>query len=256
MIESESGFVWRQLVFVLKLPFLLILVLFGKRGADELTKPLRELGVFLFEPKLTVALIFLNSIVYLLEIFYLSEEQLRELIFMPADLLTFNVVPIVSSWFLHANLLHLLGNMLFLYIFGRILERKISPVKYLLVYFMSALIADVFSALAGQGGLGASGAIAGIIAVAILIEPFYLTYMLFGFPMPVLAVAWIAIWSDISGVLYPVNDGIGHWAHLGGYCAVFFAYFALSGKRNELQKGLLVNIFFVLLITLYYLFFI
>jgi rhomboid protease GluP len=75
---------------------------------------------------------------------------------------------LLTSLFLHANLLHLVGNVLFLLIFGTSLEEHVSKKQWLTAYFVSGLAGNVaFLFLGGnQIGLGASGAIWGILAVA------------------------------------------------------------------------------------------
>lgn len=250
MVESESRFLWRQLIFFLKLPVLLVQILMGKKRSSELYKPLKELREFLFEPKATVTLIAINLIVF---IFQILTPLWQNLIFQPVDLFQFNIIPIVSSWFLHASLMHLLANMLFLYIFGRIIEMHFGMCRMLMIYFGSAIISIIIAGLAGQGGIGASGAIAGLIAAAILIDPFYLTYLLAGIPIPIIVIGWLAIISDITGILFPMATNIGHFAHLGGYLAITILVFLLEKKdRDQMKLGLLINVLFVILLLLLY----
>ena len=164
-------------------------------------------------------------------------------VFQPGQLLQFKIYPMFASWFLHASLAHLAANILALFIFGRVVEMHFGRKKMLMIYFGSAIISSLFAALFGQGGIGASGAIAGVIAVAILYKPFYFTYIALGTP--------ISIISDITGVLVPKNDNIGHFAHLGGYIAVsFLTFFFDSRERKKLLLGLIVNILFVAAIGL------
>ncbi len=251
-IESESQFVWKQMRFILFIPFLLLLILFGKRKLSDLFKPWREFWHFIFEPKITASLVVINMLVYILEIFYLGEKGINDLAFIPQDLLHGNIVPIIASWFLHANLAHLFGNMLVLYIFGRIIEREFGA-KILLIYFGSAIISDITSALFGQGGIGASGAIAGLISVALLIKPFNVTYLIMGIPLPIMLVGWLSIISDISGVLVNTHDNIGHFAHLGGYIAASLLVFLFNQEeRKQMKRGLSINIGFVIIATIVY----
>jgi membrane associated rhomboid family serine protease len=254
-IESESRFVWRQIFFLLKLPITIIQIIFGSKKWSEVLRPFRELFAFLFQPKITIFLILVNVAVFILEIFYFTQEQIMNLAFKPSDLLQFNYIPIVSSWFLHASLAHLLGNMLFLYVFGRIVEKDFG-FKMLLIYFGSAVISDLVSALAGQGGIGASGAIAGLISVGILMHPFYSTYLIFGAPLPIIIIGWLAIISDVTGVLIPKNDNIGHFAHLGGYFAISLLVFLFNPKQKQKMKiGLIINVLFVIAVAVYWFYF-
>jgi membrane associated rhomboid family serine protease len=253
-IESEYKFVFRQIIFILKIPWLLILILFRRKKLNELLNPLKELYHFIFQPKITIALIIINIIVFLLQITVMSEEIFKSLIFMPEHLFTFQIIPIVASWFLHASISHLLGNMLFLYIFGRIVEMYFGGHKMLLIYFGSAILGHVFTAIAGQGGIGASGAIAGLISTSILIAPFYLTFLVMGIPIPIVILGAIAIYTDISGILYPKEgDIVGHFAHLGGYLAVALIVFLFSQKQKEkMKKGLIINIITAIIMYIVY----
>jgi rhomboid protease GluP len=256
MISSESEFVWKQIIYILTLPFLIFQVLLGKKDAGELFQPLADFFEFIFQAKVTLFLIVSNVVVYLFEIFYFTEEQLLTLAFQPEHLFQFQPLPIVASWFLHASLLHLAGNMLFLFIFGRVTENRLGSGKMVLIYFGSAIISTTVAALFGQGGIGASGAIAGLVAAAILIKPFYLTYLIIGIPLPIIAVGWMAIFADITGILVPQDDNIGHFAHLGGYLAITLLVFFLNKEeRDDMKKGLFLNIIFVaVVLSLFYFF--
>ncbi|MBW3022628.1 rhomboid family intramembrane serine protease [Candidatus Woesearchaeota archaeon] len=254
-IESESKFVWKQFFFIITLPILLVQVIFGRKKASELLRPLKDFFRFIFEPKITITLIMINIFVFILEIFYFTQEKLMSFVFTPADLFSFNLYPIVASWFLHASVAHLAGNMLFLFIFGRIVEKDFGP-KMLLIYFGAAIISDIVSAFFGQGGIGASGAIAGLISTAILMHPFYLTYLIIGIPIPIVLLGWLAILSDITGVLIPKNDNIGHFAHIGGYIATFLLVSVFNKKQKEkMRVGKAVNVIFIIsLLVVWYLF--
>jgi membrane associated rhomboid family serine protease len=254
-ITSESAFVWRQILFALKLPFLLLMVLAGKRSSGELLNPFRDLFAFLGEAKATLVLIIINLAVFALEVFYLGPDRVLELAFQPADIVELNLLPIVASWFLHASAVHLLGNMLMLFIFGRIIERELGVHHLLLIYFGSAIISTLVSGFFGQGGIGASGAISGLIAAGIILRPFYLTYLVIGIPLPIIIVGWAGILADLSGVLRPTDDNIGHYAHLGGYAAISVLVFLLNqGERKKMLIGFAINALFITLLVFLYAF--
>jgi len=246
-IESESEFARKQLMFLLKLPMTLLKVLAKKSKPSELTRPFSDIGRFIVAPRATFALIMVNVAVFILEVFYFAEEQLIKYIFQPGQLLQFKIIPMIASWFLHVSLAHLLANMLILFIFGRVVEKHFGAKKMVWIYFGSAVISSAFAAFFGQGGVGASGAIAGVIAVAILYRPFYLTYLVFGIPMPIIVIGWLSIIADITGILVPKNDNIGHFAHLGGYLAISLLVFLFDKEeRKKLKRGMLINIAFVI----------
>ena len=194
-------------------------------------------------------------VVYFISLSF-SPELRKSLIFTRESLLSLNFVPMVSSWFLHADLVHLSGNILFLFIFGRIAERKYGFFRFLLIYFTSAIISDIISGLIfGQGGIGASGAIAGVVAAAVIVNPFYLTYLFFGLPIPVLFIGWVALFSDITGIISPIRgDNVGHIAHLAGFFGISLIIY-LTGKQDiQIKRGFAINIAtFIVLFILYFL---
>jgi membrane associated rhomboid family serine protease len=158
----------------------------------------------------------------------------------------------IASWFLHGSLAHLVGNMVFLYIFGRILERRFGY-KMLLIYFGAAIISDFFASLFLQGGIGASGAISGLVAAAILTDPFYITFLVFGVPIPILLLGLLSIFGDIAGVFSAEESNIGYFAHLGGYLSItLLIYFFSKEDRKRMKKGLMVNIAVVVFMALLY----
>ena len=211
---------------------------------------------WLFEPKATFFLIILSVLMFIYQIFFMTEETFTSLVFQPQHLFELNFIPMIASWFLHGSLTHLAGNMLFLFIFGRIIEKNLGSLKLIFIYFISAIVSDVFAAFAAlQGGIGASGAIAGLISASILINPFYLTYFLIVIPVPIILIGWLAIYTDIAGILNPVQDNIGHFAHLGGYIAVTIGMFFLNrGEKEKMNKGLIVNFIFLILVFLSYIY--
>ncbi len=194
------------------------------------------------QSRATVLLVLANVIVYFFSLTW-SPSLYKSLIFTPESLYQLDLVPMISSWFIHADLTHLIGNMLFLFIFGRIVERKFGFARFLLIYFSSALISDLVTGLIfDQGGIGASGAIAGLIAAGVIIRPFYITYAL-GFPLPVVLVGWLALIADLSGVIRPVpEDTIGHIAHLAGFFGISVLIYLVARSDEQVKRGFFVNI--------------
>lgn len=139
---------------------------------------------------------------------------------------------LLTSMFLHGGLMHLAGNMLFLWVFGDNLEDMMGHVPYLLFYLASGIGAALMQILAEPGSpvptVGASGAIAGIMGGYLLLFPKarvdVLIIILFFFriiPIP----AWImlGLWLgfQIVGQLGadPMTGGVAYWAHIGGFIA-------------------------------------
>ena len=104
------------------------------------------------------------------------------------------------------------------------------------------------------GGIGASEALMGLVATAILLSPFYITYMSI-IPLPVMVVGWLFIWADVTGIINPTADGIGHFAHLGGFISIAVIMFLLNSEaKSKLKRGFLINIISLIIGVLLYFF--
>ena len=94
-------------------------------------------------------------------------------------------------------------------------------------------------------GLGASGALMGLVAAAILLKPFAITWE-GGFPIPILLLGWLALIADVTGLFS--NDNIGHLAHLGGFVSIMISMkFLTKETQHDLWKGFLINIVLIAL---------
>lgn len=201
---------------------------------------------------MTATLILLNLLVYAAEVYGrlsgLSRAGLaRRFAVVPADIGHGHVGPLLLHVFAHASAAHLLGNLVVLLLFGRIVERHLGPARTLVAYLGSALVSTAISLGAqvalGQSvpTLGASGAVAGLVALGILFEPLVFVQRLV--PVPVLLLGWLAMGTDLSGVLSGRRDGIDHFAHLGGYLSVLLAYPLLDlQERQRARWGLWLNV--------------
>jgi membrane associated rhomboid family serine protease len=135
-----------------------------------------------------------------------------------------------SSMFMHGGLLHLGGNMLFLWIFGDNVEHRIGRLRYLLFYLVAGVIASfaqiLVNPLSTIPSLGASGAISGVLGAYLVLFPGNrVLVFLFRFLMPVPAIVAIGMWAlfqFISGIgSFAVADqtggGVAYMAHIGGF---------------------------------------
>ncbi|MHB1103036.1 MAG: rhomboid family intramembrane serine protease [Devosia sp.] len=148
---------------------------------------------------------------------------------------------LVTYSFLHADWLHLLSNMLFLWIFGDNIEDALGHIKFLIFYLLCA----VFAALAhlalnfeSNGPLiGASGAVAGVMGAYILLYPHARVFVLFRIvipiPLPIPAIWMLGVWiaTQVFYVVIGSQEPIAWWAHLGGVVAG--ALLAIPFKRRE-----------------------
>jgi len=263
-VESESKHVWKLIKDILLLPITLIMALLGKKSFGELFSPIKDVWDFFWDAKVVAVLILLNVGAFALfivdditgnEITGISSEEariefgLKYLAAGPKSIKEGNFIPFFASWFMHAGIAHLLGNMLALFILGRVVEKNFGALKTVSIYFVSAAIASIADIAVHFNQMdyfviGASGAISGIAAAAILVQPFYLTYLFVGIPLPVFIIGWLQIIGDVTGVLNPdPKNSIAHISHLGGYLAITAIAFFLSGEdKSKLKKGLIINL--------------
>jgi rhomboid family protein len=137
-------------------------------------------------------------------------------------------LPLVTSMFLHSGFAHILGNMLFLWIFGDNVEAEFGHLQYLLFYFVCGIGAGLthiaFNLHSHLPALGASGAISGVMGAYIVLEPRNrILTLIFIFVVRVPAVIVLGLWfamqflSGISELGASVNGGVAVWAHIGGF---------------------------------------
>jgi membrane associated rhomboid family serine protease len=144
--------------------------------------------------------------------------------------------PLFSSMFLHGGLMHLLGNMLFLYIFGDNVEDAFGHIGYLFFYLLcgigSGLIHVMFNWGSSVPALGASGAISGVMgAYAVMFPSHRILTFFFIFLIPVPAILILGYWfalqfvAGINGLGMATAGGVAWWAHIGGFLmGVVFAW--------------------------------
>jgi membrane associated rhomboid family serine protease len=143
--------------------------------------------------------------------------------------------------FLHADWLHLLSNMLFLWIFGDNIEDALGHVKFLVFYLLCAVLAGLthlaFNFESNGPLVGASGAVAGVMGAYILLYPharvFVLMRIVIPIPLPIPALWMLGVWivMQIVNVVLGSQEPVAWWAHLGGVAAG--ALLAIPFKRRE-----------------------
>ena len=150
-----------------------------------------------------------------------------------------------TSMFMHGGWLHLLGNMLYLWIFGDNVEGRFGHIKFIIFYLLCG-IAATFAQMAFSSGsnvpnLGASGAIAGVLGSYIILFPRGRVNVLMGrgvIPMPALVVIgfWIVL-QFVSGIGSISNaaqtGGVAYMAHVGGFIAGVVLTFLFRGRAVQ-----------------------
>jgi membrane associated rhomboid family serine protease len=137
-------------------------------------------------------------------------------------------LPLVTSMFLHSGLLHIAGNMLFLWIFGDNVEDYFGHLLYLVFYLVcgigAGLLHVLFNLNSTVPALGASGAISGVMGAYMLLYPRErVLTLVFIFLIPIPAVFILGYWfllqflSGINALGAGATGGVAWWAHVGGF---------------------------------------
>ncbi|MGH2455284.1 MAG: rhomboid family intramembrane serine protease [Candidatus Limnocylindria bacterium] len=154
---------------------------------------------------------------------------------------------LLSSMFMHADWLHLGGNMLFLWIFGDNVEHRAGRPLYLVAYLGAGLVGALAQILSTPDSpiptLGASGAISGVLGAYLVLFPGNrVTAIIFRFITQVPAVVaigmWIAFQVIASLAADPTAGGVAYLAHIGGFAAGLVAgvVFRLMPARRPPQR--------------------
>jgi membrane associated rhomboid family serine protease len=142
-------------------------------------------------------------------------------------------IPVLASvftaMFMHGGWEHVLGNMLFLWIFGNNIEDRLGRIRFLIFYLLGGLAATLLQFLAGPNSdlpnIGASGAIAAVLGGYLVLYPraSVITYIppIFFFPLPAMLflVIWIGLQIYSAGSVHVAGaaGGIAYFAHIGGF---------------------------------------
>jgi rhomboid family protein len=158
-------------------------------------------------------------------------------------------VPVFASMFLHGGWLHLIGNMLFLFVFGRSIEDRYGHFQFLILYFVSGLVAAVTHILLNAGStvptIGASGAIAGVLGAYAVCFPraristlIFLIFFFWRVEIPALFLLgyWFLIQFVTGFQMLAIETatagGVAWWAHVGGFIAGIFLAIILRPIRR------------------------
>jgi membrane associated rhomboid family serine protease len=194
-------------------------------------------------PYMTITLIVVNTLILVWEM-SLPMDTLHGVIW------TFGITPsliwarqgagiisTITCMFLHGGISHLLGNMLFLWVFGRRVEDACGPGRYLVYYLLAGATASLMTALTQPHetipGIGASGAIFGVVGAYFVLFPSgrirTLWFITFIPTWPKIRAFWFVLYylliqipPAIDTYLNGVQYGTGYWAHLGGFFACIF----------------------------------
>ena len=220
--------------------------------------PIGIVGKTKFKPYIVYALIFINVLVFVWELYVQSQGSTafnKMLLAMALNVCSVGVepLPVVAldsfrSMFLHGNELHLFGNMLFLYVFGSRVEEYFGRSRFLALYLVLGFIATAghifFSGALESCSpsktslvIGASGAIAGVMGAFLFLYPGARVRTLVGmfkpffweFKLP--AVLFLGYWvvlDFMKGIGWISSIGVANWAHLAGFIGGVAASFVAT----------------------------
>ena len=225
--------------------------------------PYKDLNATRSFPTVTLLLIVANAAVFLYE-FLLPESAATQFIYryavIPLEFKLgrnisispgpFPLLSVLSAMFLHGGWLHLISNMLYLWIFGDNVEDRMGSFRFLLFYLFCGVVATLAQVYANFDSkipsLGASGAIAGVLGAYLRLFPMSKVAVLvpiFYFFRTVILPAWLVIgfWiliQVLSVHFSPTGEaagGIAYFAHIGGFVTglLFMSLFARRGRRNR-----------------------
>lgn len=156
-------------------------------------------------------------------------------------------IPLVTSMFLHGGFLHILGNMLFLWVFGGNVEDRLGHFRYLGFYFICGIGAGLAQLVVNWSSrlpsIGASGAISGVMGAYIVLFPAariltLIPLLFFFFTMRLPALLMLGYWfviqflSGLSTIGQINQGGVAWWAHIGGFILGMFLVWRLRQQRR------------------------
>lgn len=212
--------------------------------------PLHDRNPLIFIPYqyVTIGLIAVNVLVYIVfqtGWFYPIDDRIAAFAFIPAEfwsegapfrshvIVPDGALPVAEGWtlvsymFVHGSLLHLLGNMLFLWVFGDNVEDALGHFRFLLFYLMCGVFAGLAHSAVMKASdipvIGASGAVAGIVAAYLMLHPKVKIWVLALWRIPIkITAAWVLgawVLLQLFSAVTSEGEGIAWWAHVGGMAA-------------------------------------
>ena len=203
-------------------------------------------------PVITAVLILANAFVFVLEL-QGGEPFVTQWSAIPADIVAGrHWITVLTAMFMHAGWLHILGNMLFLWVFGPEIEDAMGPLRYLAFYLVGGAVATLAQVAASPSAtvptLGASGAIAAVMGAFLVTYPrdrirtiliIFLFVRVTFVPAALLIGLWFLIQLLSVGAVATVQTGgVAYLAHIGGVVfGALTARFLEDPRRIAAQGG-------------------
>lgn len=207
--------------------------------------PIRDNIRSLRKPHVTRIIVVLNVLIYLFQ-FLMPNAVNRVFIFnygfiprrftsaiLSGQFSVNDLYPLATSMFLHGSLMHLVGNMWILWIFGDNVEDRLGHFRFALFYLLSGAAAMGCHFITNPGSpvpaIGASGAIAGVMGAYFVLFPYsriitFIPIFIIPFFIRVPAVIYLGIWfilqvysGTLNSLVGVTGGGVAWWAHIGGF---------------------------------------
>lgn len=217
--------------------------------------PIRDTIPSRRRPIATWAIIVINIMVFFYQVSLPYEqglEMLYQYSFIPSRFVKgiFNpksYIPLFTSMFMHGSLLHLVGNIWSLWLFGDNVEDNMGPFRFIAFYIFTGLIAGfahfVSNPMSNLPTVGASGAIAGVMGAYFIMYPHSRIVTLVPFipffirvPAPIFLFIWFftQLRSGLmSGIYNNAVGGVAWWAHIFGFLGGVFFYKSFLKRKNR-----------------------
>ncbi|MDK2823318.1 MAG: hypothetical protein PWQ67_2198 [Clostridia bacterium] len=218
--------------------------------------PLRDTVKSRTFPYVNMAIIIVNVLIFFGEI-SLTQMELTELYYrfglVPNWFLQTiqsgqveAIIPLTTSTFLHGGWLHIISNMLFLWVFGDNIEDRVGHFSYLIFYLLVGVLGNIAQVLANPEStvpiIGASGAVAGILGAyyisfprskILALIPIFFFFTLMEVRSSFFIIFWFIL-QVFNGIfsLGAVGNSVAWWAHIGGFLGGFILIRLFIKKRN------------------------
>jgi membrane associated rhomboid family serine protease len=170
-------------------------------------------------------------------------------LFHPLEGLRTATVMLLLSFFMHGSIMHLVGNLWYLWLFGPAIEQRLGALTFALLYGVAGVIATIVQAVSSPLStipiVGASGAIAGIMGLTLVLLPrsrlvcFFPPLFFFKIPSFVFLLLWFGIQYINLSYAAPQGALVAWWAHIGGFAFGVVAGVLLrivAGKERRTKK--------------------
>ncbi len=222
--------------------------------------PLKDINKSLTTPHVNRLILVANIIIF--TVYWLSSQNIfwssqfaneieQRFVMIPEQIIHGQqLYTLFTSMFMHAGWLHLLGNMLFLYVFGDNIEDAFGHVGYLVFYIISGLVATLAYIVSillvpaigdlAAGLVGASGAISGVLGAYIVLYPkAKIVALVFYVILPVPAIVFLGFWFIMQWFygFFDMSGGVAYWAHIGGFIAGMILALVFGLKRKKAREA-------------------